>query len=396
MEFIINNKTLKDTIGRISALVEKKSSVPALQGIKFEADSEGLTLQATNLESWVTLKVTDVQVITGGAIVITIPDVEKILMVKDMIRITTNDRFIVSAKSEKKKSSVCGIEVKEYVEFPAIDMNPDTLVMGIPNAMEFCDTLKIVGEAKSDNPAKPIYTGFNFRSDYSSICCVDGFRMNIRIVDWFTDNAVNMVCIGRMEKEIAKIVGKSDRPINVYKGKAASGSHYAVFVGDDYEYFVRLLDGNFLDWKMSVPYGIGESEFTFADTKSMIDTLKEYSKYKSDNGYYAPCKICGYTDNAILTNYAVSSYRTTDKIDVVGNINAEMMVGVNPNYMMSVLKVFNKLGIDYAVKYYGALKPIVITGGDYICLVVPMRVSEDVNAFQYNTIRESIVAEFVA
>ena len=140
---------------------------------------------------------------------------------------------------------------------------------------------------------------------------------------------------------------------------------------------------------MSVSYGIGESEFTFADTKSMIDTLKEYSKYKSNNGYYAPCKICGYTEDAILTNYAVSSYRTTDKIDVIGNINAEMMVGVNPNYMMNVLKVFNKLGIDYVVKYYGALKPIVISGGDFINLVVPMRISEGRD-------KESIIKEYAA
>jgi hypothetical protein len=65
-----------------------------------------------------------------------------------------------------------------------------------------------------------------------------------------------------------------------------------------------------------------------------------------------------------------------------------MFVGVNPDYLMGILNMYYKNGIDYKVKFYGELSPIVITGGDYTCLVIPMRV-KTIN-------KESIVADFVA
>ena len=395
MEFIINNKTLKDAINRLSAIVDKKAVIPALQGVMFTADANGLTLQASNLESYVTIKLWnsmkyDVQIIEYGSVVVTLPDVERILMVKDLIRVRSDGNFIVSAQNAKKKSKIAGIDSKEFVEFPQVDMTDDSLAMVIPDGREFCDTLKIVGETKSDNMKKPIYTGFNFRSDYSSICTIDGFRMSVKLVDWFTNNAVNITINGRMEKEIAKIVGKSDRGMNVYSGKLATGFSYAKFVGDDFEYVVRRLDSDkavFTDWKNFVPTQDSKAEFVFTDTKSFIETLKEYAKFNK-NGIQEPCIMTGYADGNILTSYQSVSYTTTDEIGVDGNVTEDMFVGVNPDYLMGILNMYYKNGIDYTVKFYGALNPIIITGGDYTCLVVLMRIAK--------TDRESIVAEFVA
>ena len=395
MEFIIDNNTLKEAINRLSALVDKKSAIPVLQGVMFIADNNGLTLKASNLESYVTIKLWntmkyDVQIIEHGSVVITLPDVEKILMVKDLIRVKSDGNFVVSAQNAKKKSKIAGIDSKEFIDFPDIDMTNDSLVMVIPDGKEFCDTLKIVGVTKSDNTSKPIYTGFNFRSDYGTICTIDGFRMTVKNVNWFTDNTVDITVNGRIEKELAKIVGKSDRGINVYSGKMATGFRYAKFVGDDFEYIVRRLDNDkaaFADWKNFIPNQDVKAEFVFSDTKSVIETLKEYAKFNK-NGISEPCVMTGYTDGNILTSYHSASYITTDEIAVDGNVTDEMFVGVNPDYLMGILNMYYKNDIDYSVKFYGKLSPIIITGGDYTCLVVPMRVAT-IN-------RESIVADFVA
>ena len=392
MEFIIDNNTLKEAINRLSALVDKKSVIPALQGIMFTVDDNGLTLKSSSLESYATIKLWntmkyDVQIIEHGSVVITLPDVEKILMVKDLIRVKSDGNFVVSAQNAKKKSKIAGIDSKEFIDFPAVDCNSDNLVMTIADGRKFCEELKIVGESRSDNENKPIYMGFNFRSDNKAVCALDGFRMIVKYMDGFADNKFNITIAGRAEKELTKLIGKSDYEINMYSGKSTSGVYFAVFVGSDFEYMVRLLDGEFLDYNQCIIKDVANTRFSFTDNKGIIETLKEYIKF-APKGIGSPVIMTNY-NGELLTHFGTQNYRTNDLHEIEGWLDDELFIGFNPNYMLGMIKLFDKLGIDYNVTIHSALKPIFITGGDYICLVVPMRVKEEYD-------RESIIADFVA
>ena len=72
-----------------------------------------------------------------------------------------------------------------------------------------------------------------------------------------------------------------------------------------------------------------------------------------------------------------------------GRIDKDMLIGLNPKYLHTALSLYHKLGIDYTVRAYGRMNPIVIFGGDFINLVVPMRISEGRD-------KESIVKEYAA
>ena len=129
MEIIIYNEILKNAVNRITSIICKKSYIPALSGFKIATDGDSITIQSTNMESYVTLRIDDVTIIEHGEIVIDSSDMEKILMVKGMIRITVNEKNIINAKSEKKKTTVCGISVKEYPEFPTVEQTENSLAM---------------------------------------------------------------------------------------------------------------------------------------------------------------------------------------------------------------------------------------------------------------------------
>lgn len=368
MEIIINNEILKNAVNRIANIILKKSYIPALQGFKIVANGDLVTIQATNMESYVTLRIADVTIIKDGEIVIDISDMEKILMVKGMIRITVNEKNIINAKSEKKKTTVCGISVKEYPEFPTVEQTENSLAMIIPNANSFCSDLKILGISKSLVESKPMYTGFNFNSTNNSICTLDGYRMTVRKVDWFTEKSTNITVRGMIDKELAKIVGKDKNEIKVYHSE-----RYAAFVGSDFTYIVELLVGNFLDWKEMMPNEDVQSEFSFADTKAFLDTLKEYDKF-TDKKNKTPCVITGYSSNNILTDFRNGRYNTTDEVNVNGNFSKDTFIGVNSKYLYEALSLYYKEDIDYTVKIYNSITPIVITGGDWISLVVPVKV----------------------
>ena len=368
MEIIIYNEILKNAVNRITSIICKKSYIPALSGFKIATDGDSITIQSTNMESYVTLRIDDVTIIEHGEIVINSSDMEKILMVKGMIRITVNEKNIINAKSEKKKTTVCGIPAKEYPDFPAVEQTEDSLAMVIPNANSFCADLKILGVSKSIVESKPMYTGFNFNSTNKSICTIDGYRMTVKKVDWFTEKSTNITVRGMVDKELAKIIGKDKNEIKVYHSE-----RYAAFVGSDFTYIVKLLVGNFLDWKEIMPNEDVQSEFSFADTKAFLDTLKEYDKF-TDKKNKTPCVITGYSSNSILTDFRNGRYNTTDEVNVNGNLSENTFIGVNPKYLYEALSLYYKEDIDYTVKIYNSITPIVITGGDWISLVVPVKV----------------------
>ena len=384
MEIIIYNEILKNAVNRITSIICKKSYIPALSGFKIATDGDSITIQSTNMESYVTLRIDDVTIIEHGEIVIDSSDMEKILMVKGMIRITVNEKNIINAKSEKKKTTVCGISVKEYPEFPTVEQTENSLAMIIPNANSFCSDLKILGVSKSIVESKPMYTGFNFNSTNKSICTIDGYRMTVKKVDWFTEKSTNITVRGMIDKELAKIVGKDKNEIKVYHSE-----RYVAFVGSDFTYIVKLLVGNFLDWKKMMPNKDVQSEFSFADTKAFLDTLKEYDKF-TDKKNKTPCVITGYSSNSILTDFRNGRYNTTDEVNVNGNFSKDTFIGVNPQYLYEALSLYCKEGIDYTVKIYKSITPIIITGGDWINLVCPMRIENEADR------KNKVLSEYAA
>ena len=387
MEIKVTNKSLKNAINRVSSLVEKKSSIPALTGVLVKAAENKITISAANFFDkgvYATVYIEDVTVFEDGAVVIPLVEMEKILMIKGMINVSTDGNFIVSAKSDKKKSKVCGISDGEFPDIPTVENSKENLVMDIPDGKEFCDTLKILGATKGDNPSRPIYTGFNFDSQKKAICTIDGYQMTIKKIDSWSENNTNIVVSGSADGDLTKLVGKDHGSISMYKNQ-----RFVSFVGKDFEYISRTIDGNFIDWESLIPNkNDALSEFSFADTKGFLDTLKEYDKFNNAKST-APFVMASYSDGSILTDYRNTNYITTDEVEIKGRIDKDMLIGLNPKYLHTALSLYHKLGIDYTVRAYGRMNPIVIFGGDFINLVVPMRISKGRD-------KESIVKEYAA
>ena len=386
MEITIANAILKNAINRVSALVDKKAYIPAFQGVLIKAAENKVAISAVNLNDrdvYATVYINDVTIIEDGAVCITLVDVEKILMIKDIIHIEVNDNFVVSAKNAKKKSKVCGFSDGEFVDIPYVDCCAENLVMTIPDSMKFCEDMQIIGKTKMTSDSRPLFKGFNFNSTNKSICTIDGFQATIKTVDYWSDNSTNITITGRADGDLTKLIGKNHEPITMY-----NNGKYVAFIGSDFKYVCELIDGKFIDWKDIMPTKDALSEFTFADTKAFLDTLKEYDKFNNAKSI-TPCVMAGYSDYAILTDYRNANYTTTDEVEIKGRNDKDMLIGLNPKYLHTALSLYHKLGIDYTVRAYGRIDPIVIFGGDFINLVIPMRISEGRD-------KESIVKEYAA
>lgn len=387
MKFTITNTILKNAVSRVSSMVEKKSSIPALAGVLVKAADDKLYISVGNFYDkgvYATIRIEDVTVFEDGAVVIPLVEMEKILMIKGVINVSTDGNFIITAKNDKKKSKMCGISDGEFPDIPTVENSKENLVMNIPDGAEFCKDMMILGATKSNNTTRPIYMGFNFNSQKKAICTIDGFQMTVKKIDSWSENATDIIVSGRADGDLTKLIGKNHNPIYMYKNQ-----HYVSFIGRDFEYTSRMIDGNFVDWETLIPNkNSALSEFSFVDTKGFLNTLKEYDKFNSAKSI-SPFIMTGYSDGSILTDYRNVNYTTIDEVEISGKVDTELFMGFQPKLFHTALSLYHKLGIEYTVRTYGALKPVVISGGSYISVVVPMRIPESRN-------KKSIVKEYAA
>ena len=387
MKFTITNTILKNAVSRVSSLVVKKSSIPALAGVLVKAANNKVTISAANFFDkgvYATVYIEDVTVFEDGAVVIPLVEMEKILMIKGMINVSTDGNFIITAKNDKKKSKMCGISDGEFPDIPTVENSKENLVMDIPDGVEFCKDMKILGATKSNNTTRPIYMGFNFNSQKKAICTIDGYQMTVKKIDSWSENDTDIIVSGSADGDLTKLVGKDHESISMYKNQ-----RFVSFVGKDFEYISRMIDGNFIDWQSLIPNkNDALSEFSFTDTKGFLDTLKEYDKFNNAIST-SPFIMTSYSDGSILTDYRNTNYITTDEVEISGKVDSDLFMGFSPKYFHTALNLYHELGVDYTVRTYGRINPIVISGGDYISLVVPMRISEGRD-------KESIVKEYAA
>ena len=90
MKFTITNTILKNAVSRVSSLVVKKSSIPALAGVLVKAADNKVAISATNFFNkgvYATIYIEDVTVFEDGAVIIPLVEMEKILTRKKQLKV---------------------------------------------------------------------------------------------------------------------------------------------------------------------------------------------------------------------------------------------------------------------------------------------------------------------
>lgn len=367
MKIYIHSEELKSAASRLANILIKKSCFAAYYSFLIETEGDYVRMKACCDEAYCTVQLC-AKVIEPGAVMISYEDMEKITLVKGSMFIKS-DGNICRAWNDKKKTEVCSLDTKIYPEFPVVEkFNEFLFVNDIDNFME---TLKVLSVSLSDNPAKPLYNGFNFKTATGRVTTMDGFRITSRKVDWFVDSEINEITIsGRIYKDLKALVGKSTSAISVYTDRKN-----VLFVGVDFNYIVKAVgDGKvaqFMLWEDGMLDNYNPNcEFEIVNPKDFKDVMKEYAKYNKK--FQNPCHLSSY-DGDLLTFTENTSYRTFDRIETDGNITDDLFISANPNYLQDAINVFLTVGAQFTIRYKNAITPMVFIGGDYVAVVVPMR-----------------------
>jgi DNA polymerase-3 subunit beta len=229
-------------------MIPSKSSIPALEGIKIQARDGRLTLSGYDMEAGITTTLqADVQ--EEGEIVLTARLFAEMIrkMAGGTISVKVGDKYLTEVTSGITEFTILGIPADEFPELPQVEQG-EALELEQEILKSMIDqTLFAVAVTDS----KPVHMGslFDLEESGLSVVSVDGYRLAMRTSPLASGRSFSFVVPGKVLSEVSKMLDSgAEEPARLM----VSGRHI-VFSIDGYSIISRLLEGEFLDYKKSIP-----------------------------------------------------------------------------------------------------------------------------------------------
>ena len=360
MNFKLYKSELLSALKNVSKAISIKSQIKALEGVLFTLSQGEMKLTGYDLEQGIETTISAESFDTGKFIVdskLFTNIISK--MPKEDINFSLADD-VMTINSGKTNFTLQIISAKEYPALPDIE-----------NAVKIeidCQSLKSMIQqtiyAVATIDTKPILTGelFEINKGQLNIVAIDGYRMAFMSEKITADNA-KIVIPSKCLSNVASV-------LNTGTCELYLSTKHAKFVIGDYSVFTRLLEGEFHNYKSSLP----DSHTTevIANTREIVNILERCQLLITDR-IKSPVK-CIFKDGAISVslNTALGKINDTASAEIIGE---SVEVGFNVKYLLEALKSVESDKVHMYLN--SATSPMLIKECGYTALVLPVRLKND-------------------
>ena len=364
MKFSCEKSLLQPAINVASRATTPKSSIPALEGVLLEADSE-LRLTGYNLETGIQATV-PAEILEGGSLVLSARLFGEIVRkMPDDVVVFTSQGYTVNIKCGLSEFNILGTDPEEFPELPSVDQqNALTLKQPVLRSM-ISQTLFAV----SDNESRPIHTGSLFEVDDSglTVVSVDGYRLALRheaVEEKKGADSFSFVVPGSALGEVEKICSGEEN-ITV-----TQGARHIMFQTGDTVLVCRRLEGDFLAYRSAIPRN--NSIKIDVETRALLSSIDRVSLIISEK-LKSPLR-CVFGDGIVDITTKTAIGDAADQCVISGD-GSGLEIGFNNKYLMDALKAApaDKLRMEFT----SGVAPCVILPAEgeenFIYMVLPVR-----------------------
>ncbi len=372
MKLICEKDNILKALNSVTKAVATKTTMPILEGILIQTNDNEVKFTTYDLEIGIEYIIkcevkeqgaTVVNAIMFSEIIRRLPDSE--------IKITLDEKNLLVIECEGSLYKLATMNPDEFPELPQI--NIENSIEMEQNSLK--DMIRKTIFAVSTEENRPIFTGclFEIKNNKLNVVAVDGFRLAWK--SKFLQNKINdfsAVIPGRTLNEINKIMIDSYEPIKIGVAK-----NQALFEMENCKIVTRLLDGEFLNYSSVIPENwetrIRVDKNTIQNCFERISLISS-SSIEKEKKY--PVKV-----NVDIGKVTISCTNQT------GDAKEEMYVttegknleaGFNPKYFLDALRNIDdqEVFIDFGTSISPCIIRPVEEGGDYIYMVLPIRMKE--------------------
>lgn len=372
MKFVCETSTLSTACQNVQRAVSAKSTIPGTEGILIKASNSELNLTGYDLEIGINTSIY-AKVEEAGSIVLNAKVLCEILrrIPNQTVTIDCDERNFATIRSGDIKYEIMGISADDYPELPTVQ---GSFTIDINRKM-LSEMVKQTIFAVAVTDAKVVYTGIKFEIADGEIklIAVDGFRMAIRTekIDYHGEDITFIVPAKTMSEIFKLSVEDNDDEEGIVS--IGLGGRHIIFEVNGYSIISRLLEGEFLNYKSTIPQSV--STTVEVDTRSLIDSIERTSLIITDRT--KSLINCVFDTDFIRISSIAALGTANDKVsaDVDGN---RVEIGFNNRYLLDALKACNTDRVKILLN--GALSPILILpteGESFIFLVLPVRLKKN-------------------
>ncbi len=368
MKLICNKQSLYEALINVSKAVADKSTIPALEGIKLSLENSTLWLTGYDLEIGIK---TFVPVISSdsGEIIINSRLFSEIIkkMPTDEIEIDIAENLAVTIIGGVTEYTVSAVSAAEYPVIPEfIDENTVTVSQSVLKSM-----INQTIFAVSQNDTKPILKGelCEIVDNNFNMVAIDGFRLAVRTEAIKNDKNFKFVVPSKTLNEVSKLLKDDDELLCDLR---VSKKHI-VFDFNGYTVFTRLLEGEFHNYRGSIPNNSVTE--VIIEKRELVNCLERASLLINER-IKSPVR-CVFDNGALKISCQTSIGKIFDEIpaDIAG---PKIEIGFNCKYLLDPLKAISDDKIKLLMNGGNLpMKIVPIKDNEYTYLVLPVRLKAE-------------------
>lgn len=372
MKFICETSSLSLACQNVQRAVSTKTSIPGAEGILIKAYNNELNLTGYDLEIGINTSIY-AKIEEEGSLILNAKVLCDILrkIPNQTVSIESDERNLAVIRSGEIKYELMGISVEEYPELPTIQGG---LNIEIERKI-LNDMVKQTIFAVAVSEQKVVYTGIKFEIADGEIklIAVDGFRMAIRTekIDYYGED-ISFIVPAKTLSEIMKLsLEENDDEESIIS--IGIGKRHIIFEVNGYSVISRLLEGEFLNYKATIPVSV--STTVEVDTKSFVESIERTSLIITDRT--KSLISCVFDTDFIRVSSITSLGTANDKVpaDIEGS---RVEIGFNNRYIIDALRACDTDRVK--IHLNGPISPILILppeGESFTFLVLPVRLKKN-------------------
>ena len=365
--FTCDKQSLYDAVSHVSKGIAQRSTITALEGIKVRLNPDNLELTGYDLEFGIH-KNLDVRTDDTGEFVFNARLLSEAVrrMSGQEVRFEIDEKLNVSMYCEATEFHISAMSAEEYPALP--DMNMDEGMHIDQNVLK--TMINQTSYATSLNEQKPVLTGelFEVSNGSLSVVAIDGFRLAIRNEKVDSRENMQFVVPKRTVTEVANMLKDDAEEQCVI---SVSRSHI-LFEFDGYIVFSRLLEGEFHNYKSSIPASF-ETE-VLVNVGDITQCL-ERCALLINSKFNAPIR-CTFSGGSLNVRCKTGIGEINDTIPVKIS-GPDVKIGLNNRFMLEAVKAADCDQIKIQMSGGKRVVKIVpMQGESFIFLLMPIQIKD--------------------
>ena len=368
MKFTCEKQVLQAAVAAASRAASARSSIPALEGLLIQAGAS-VRITGYDLRKGIYQSFEADVAEPGSAVIMTAK------LMGDMMRVLPDGMVTLEVADGGKTTVKCGMSEFSFMSLPA-DYYPELPESDYSDAVsleqeKLSDIIEQTIFAVSTNESRPVYMGslFELEGDRLTVVSVDGYRLALRreTVSGKTQSA-RFIVPGSVLQDVARLCSRSEENVMINLGDR----HVSFTIGDTVV-FSRLLEGDFLNYRKTIP-----ENFRFrvdVERGEMLSATDRVSLVV-DETVKSPIRLV-FGDGTIDFRCSTSLGTASDVCPCSG-AGGDTEIGFNGRYLRDALR--NAPSDELTVCINTGSSPCVIVpsdGGDsFVYMVLPVRLAK--------------------